>query len=94
MPRLTDDEIDAALKERSDWTREGDAIVRTVAFKGFMRPLLLANAIGHRADRMNHHPELTIRWGSLTVRLWTHDDGGLTEADFTLAGRIDALIDA
>lgn len=90
---MTLDEADlaAALARLPDWQRDGDAITRTFAFKGFMRPTLLANAIAYLAEQANHHPELTIRWGSLTVRLWTHDTGGLTERDVALAAKIDGI---
>jgi 4a-hydroxytetrahydrobiopterin dehydratase len=89
---MTDDEIGAELDHLPAWRRDGPAIVRTVPFKGFMRPLLLATAIGHLAERANHHPELIVRWGSLTIRLWTHDTDGLTARDFALARRIDDLL--
>lgn len=91
MSQLQGEEIEAELAQVPEWSRDGDAITRTIAFKGFMRPLLLANAIGHLADRANHHPELTIRWGALTIRLWTQDTGGLTERDFALAREIDLI---
>ncbi|TDR93665.1 4a-hydroxytetrahydrobiopterin dehydratase [Enterovirga rhinocerotis] len=93
MTRLTDDAIEAALVRLPGWHRDGEAIVRIVALKGFMRPLLLANAIGHLADQADHHPELTVAWGSLTIRLWTHVAGGLTQRDFDLAERIDRIVD-
>ena len=94
MSRLTDQDIATYLARLPEWRREGETITRIFAFKGFMRPTLLANAIAHLADRANHHPELTIRWGSLTVRLWTHDAGGLTERDFALARRIGEIASA
>lgn len=92
--KLDETDITSALARLPDWRREGEAITRTFAFKGFMRPMLLANAIAHLAEQANHHPELIINWGSLTVRLWTHVADGLTERDFALAGRIDAIAGA
>lgn len=93
MTRLGEDEIEAALAQVPLWRRDGDAIVRTIPSKGFMRALDLAIAIGHLAETANHHPELSVRWGSLTIRLSTHDAGGLTARDFDLAGGIDRLAD-
>lgn len=90
---LDDTTIAAALIKRPEWRRDGDAITRTVKLKGFARPLLLANAIGHLAEEADHHPDLTVSYGSLTIRLSTHDAGGLSERDFALAGRIDDLAD-
>lgn len=94
MSRLTEPDIAAALARLPEWRRDGIAISRTFAFKGFMRPMLLANAIAHLAEQANHHPELIINWGSLEVRLWTHVADGLTEHDFALARRIDEIAGA
>jgi 4a-hydroxytetrahydrobiopterin dehydratase len=49
------------------------------------------NAITPEAEEMNHHPDLEISWKTVTVTITTHSEGGLTEGDFELAGRIDAL---
>lgn len=82
---------DRLARELPGWSFDGDAISRRFALKGFARPLLLANAIGHLAEAANHHPDLAISYGSLTCRLTTHDAGGVTERDLALALRIDAL---
>ena len=63
-------------------------------FATFRDALNFANAVGDRADHADHHPDLHIGWGRCQVELWTHDAGGLTAADFTLAGSISAIYDA
>ena len=90
---MEDTDIPAALRDLPDWRRDGIAIRREVACKGFARPMLLANAIAHRAEQANHHPALTVAWGALTIRLWTHATGGLTARDFALARRIERLLE-
>lgn len=93
VPLLDEAAIAGRLRELPAWTREGVAITRLVRLKGFARPLLLANAVGHLAEAANHHPDLAVSYGSLRIRLTTHDAGGLTDRDFTLAARIEALLD-
>ena len=92
MPKALDDSTIAnALAKRPEWRRDGKAITRKVELEGFARPLLLANAIGYLAEEADHHPDLTVSYGSLTIRLSTHDAGGLSEKDFALASKIDDL---
>ena len=57
----------------------------------FADALAYVNAVGALAEEMNHHPDIDIRWNRVTLRLSTHDAGGLTQADLELARRIDAL---
>lgn len=83
---------DRLAREFPGWSLAGGAIHREVSMKGFARPLLLANAIGHLAEAADHHPDLAIRYGSLGVSLSTHSAGGITEKDFALAARIEALL--
>lgn len=89
---LTEAEIAAALDTLSNWQRQGGAITRLVRTRTFARALLLANAVGYLAEAANHHPDLTIRYGSLAIRLTTHDAGGLTAKDFALARQIEQLV--
>ena len=85
--------IDGLLKQVPGWEVE-DAdghlrLVRTVKFKGFMPGVELVNRIAPIAEAEGHHPDLLVSWGSVTVYLWTHAAGGLTENDFILAAKID-----
>jgi 4a-hydroxytetrahydrobiopterin dehydratase len=50
-----------------------------------------AISIGELADKVDHHPDLHVSWGELKVDIWTHKINGLTESDFVLAAKIDAL---
>jgi len=49
------------------------------------------NAVGEIAEREGHHPEITLSWGKVIVRVWTHKIDGLTESDFILGAKIDRL---
>lgn len=91
MPLLSDEEIEARLRERAGWERRGDAIVRELRTADFVGSVELVNRITPVAEEMNHHPDLSISWNRVTLSLSTHSQGGITENDFELAARIDAL---
>ena len=83
--------VDAALADGVAWERQGDELVKTRRGKDFADALAYVNAVGALAEAMNHHPDIDIRWNTVTMRLTTHSDGGLTDLDLELARRIDAL---
>ncbi len=91
MPLLSDDEIQARLDELDGWAREGDAIKKQFQLEDFKGSVDFVNRLTPAAEEMNHHPDLEISWDKVTVTLSTHSEGGLTENDFELAGKIDAL---
>ena len=91
MPRLSDDEIDARLRERAGWERDGDAIRRVFELDDFKSSVEFVNRLTPVAEEMTHHPDLAISWNRVTVSVTTHSEGGLTESDFELARRIDEL---
>jgi len=82
---------DKLEQELPTWSLEDDEIVRTYKTGGWRLTMMLANAIGFVAEAAYHHPELTLGYAELTVRLTSHDAGGITERDFALAARIEAL---
>lgn len=88
---LSDDEIEAQLPD--GWQREGDEIVRTFEFDSYLEGVGFAAGAGGLAEEAFHHPEMTVGWREVEVRLTTHDAGGITENDTTLAARFDELVD-
>lgn len=90
MP-MSDEEIEAQLAELPDWKRSGDAITREFDRDDFVGSVRFVESLVEPAEEMGHHPDLEISWATVTVALSTHSEGGLTEADFTLAKRIDDL---
>ena len=95
-PPLPPEAIDRLLEQVAGWNvEEADGhlrLTRTVKFKGFMPGVELVNRIAPIAEAEGHHPDLLLSYGSLTVWLWTHAAGGLTENDFILAARIDQVV--
>lgn len=89
---LTDPEITDRLAALPDWRREEDAIVRDRELADFATALAWVNAIADAAEAANHHPDILIHgWNKVRLTLTNHSAGGLTQADFDLAGTIEAL---
>ena len=91
MPALTTKEITLHLKAVPDWTKRANAISRTFKFVGFLMSIAFVRRIAKRAEKINHHPDMDIRFNQVTLKLTTHDEGGLSEKDFTLARQCDEV---
>ena len=91
MARLEAGEIEERLSKLDRWSRQGEALVREEKSENFLGSVEFVNRVAPVAEDMNHHPDLAISWDTVTVTITTHSEGGLTEKDFTLAERIDAL---
>lgn len=88
---LSDDEIAERLPD--EWERDDDEIVRTYEFDAYLDGVGFAAAAGGLAQEAFHHPEMTIGWREVEVRLTTHDEGGITGNDVDLAERFDELFE-
>lgn len=90
---LSADELQVALHALAHWRLEGDAIVREVNAPTFRQAIAWVVAIGNLAEAAQHHPDIDIRWRTVTLRLSTHDVGAITALDTDLAAQIDAVVD-
>ena len=90
--RAADQEIDAFLRAAIAWTLADGCLERTATASTFARGIEWVRDVAVIADRMDHHPDIDIRWRTVTFRLSTHDAGGITVLDFALAAEIDAVI--
>jgi 4a-hydroxytetrahydrobiopterin dehydratase len=91
---LSDDAVADALSGLPGWERDGDAIVRTVKLPTFPAAIATVDDVADAAEKAQHHPDIDIRYNTLTFRLSTHSEGGLTAKDPDLAGKISAAVDA
>ncbi|GHH67173.1 4a-hydroxytetrahydrobiopterin dehydratase [Streptosporangium violaceochromogenes] len=91
MDLLDDSEVEQRLAAVPAWRREGGEIRRTITAPDFPTAIRIVDEVAVEAERLNHHPDIDIRWRTLHLTLSTHDAGGLTALDFTLAGRIDEI---
>ncbi|HEY8841023.1 MAG TPA: 4a-hydroxytetrahydrobiopterin dehydratase [Candidatus Dormibacteraeota bacterium] len=94
-PHLSHEEIEDLLGQVDGWTVEKAAghlrLAKVFKFKGFMPGVELVNRIAPVAEADKHHPDLLVTFGAVTVWLWTHAAGGITQNDFILAAKIDRL---
>ncbi len=83
---LERERLDGWLLSHAGWARDGEAAIsRRFAFPDFSSALAFAVRVGLAAERHDHHPDVTIGWGYARVVWSTHDAGGVTELDLTLA---------
>jgi 4a-hydroxytetrahydrobiopterin dehydratase len=91
MALLGSNEIEAKLADLDGWERQGDAIVKSFERGDFVGSVRFVDSLVEPAEAMGHHPDVAISWATVTVTISTHSEGGLTAADFELAGKIEAL---
>ena len=83
-------EIRTALEELPGWKQQGKAIAKTYDLKGFKAAMAFAGTVGELAGRADHHPDILIEYSRVTLTLWSHDRGGVTDRDLRLARQIEA----
>lgn len=71
---------------------DDDHLEAEFSFPDFAAALAFTNEVGALAEAEDHHPEITLTWGKVQVRVWTHTVGGVSPNDFILAARIDTLV--
>jgi len=79
------------LQAIPSWSKRAKSILRTFKFEDFLKAIDFVNLIAAKAQKMNHHPDMVIRYDKVTLTLTTHDEGGLTEKDFNLAKQCDEV---
>jgi len=93
MPPLSKEEAEILLKQLPYWKLSADTqhLTKTVTFKDWKEALAFTNKIGALAEEEGHHPDIDLHWGRVGISLTTHAVKGLSENDFILAAKIDAL---
>ncbi len=91
MPALTTKQISDHRKDFPVWSIHAKSLHRTFKFKGFPDSINFVQQNATKAQKLNHHPDIDIRFDKVTLTLTTHDEGGITEKDFALAKQCDAV---
>ena len=92
MPILEPDELTAALAALPGWDVQDGMLQKAFTFdEGFISGIRFVDAVADAAEAADHHPDIDIRWTTVTIRLVTHSEGGITEMDVALAGACDRL---
>lgn len=93
MAVLTDDQVDAALSGLNGWERADGALRRSITFPSFLDGVEAVRRVAEHAEREDHHPDIDIRWRTVTFALVTHSEGGITDKDVRMAREIDGMLD-
>jgi 4a-hydroxytetrahydrobiopterin dehydratase len=91
--KLSDNEIEERLGDLIGWSKDGAEIYKTYQMGTFPAAIAFVTHIGFLAEAAGHHPDIDIRYNKVTLKLTTHDAGGLTQKDFDLATKADEIID-
>ncbi|HYZ66610.1 MAG TPA: 4a-hydroxytetrahydrobiopterin dehydratase [Mycobacterium sp.] len=94
MAVLTDDQVDAALPDLPGWERAEGTLRRSIKFPGFLDGIDAVRRVAEKAEEKDHHPDIDIRWRTVTFALVTHSAGGITENDLGMAREINAIVGA
>ncbi len=92
MEKLTDKEIDSLLKDFEGWAYENGSIIKSFKFKDFKQAFAIMTRIAFECEAQNHHPDWENVYNNLTIKLNTHDTGGVTKKDFQLAQSIENIV--
>lgn len=93
MGVLTDAQVDAAAAELNGWEHRDGALHRSVTFDSFLGGIDAVRRVAERAEAADHHPDIDIRWCTVTFTLVTHSEGGITTKDVAMARDIDTIVD-
>ncbi len=91
MTTLKPNEIEAALRDLPGWSVKNGMLIKTYSHEIFPEAIVFVNAVAHLAELANHHPDVDIRYTNVTLSLVTHDQGGLTSRDVSLARQIEGI---
>jgi 4a-hydroxytetrahydrobiopterin dehydratase len=92
MAVLSDDEVDAAAAQLDGWQRIDGALRRSVTFPSFLDGIGAVRRVAEHAEHADHHPDIDIRWRTVTFALVTHSQGGITEQDVQMAQELDEIL--
>lgn len=92
MALLTDDEVNTALAGLDGWEHADGALRRSVKFDSFLAGIDAVRRVAESAEAADHHPDIDIRWRTVTFVLVTHSEGGITDKDVAMAGEINRIL--
>ncbi len=89
-PLVTDSEIQSFLGQNKNWSENGSVLTSEITAPSFLAAIDLVDSVAVIAERLDHHPDIDIRWKKVIFVLSTHSAGGITALDFELADAIDS----
>jgi 4a-hydroxytetrahydrobiopterin dehydratase len=92
IEKLSEEQLETGLAGLPEWTQNGDAIQRTFGFDDFVQAMSFVSRVAERAEAVQHHPDILVRYSKVTLTLSTHDANGISEKDLAFAGDCDGLL--
>ncbi|MDT5076253.1 MAG: 4a-hydroxytetrahydrobiopterin dehydratase [Mycobacterium sp.] len=92
MAVLSNEEVDAALPSLDGWERTDGALKRSIKFPAFLAGVDAVRRVAEYAESQDHHPDIDIRWRTVTFVLVTHSEDGITQKDLDMAGQLDRIV--
>ena len=92
VEKFSEDQIASGLESHPSWVELNGEIQRTFEFDDFKAAMKFVNSVAEYAERVQHHPDVLIRYNKVTLSVSTHDAGGITQKDFDLAKTSDAFV--
>ena len=92
MAVLPDEQVDAALPDLNGWKRAEGVLRRSIKFPSFLDGIDAVRRVAEHAERIDHHPDINIRWRTVTFMLVTHAAGGITKNDLDMARDINGIV--
>ena len=89
---MSESEVQDAVARLAGWELRDGRLRKQYQFRTFLRAVAFVNSVAYLAESAGHHPDITINYNRVTLRLITHSEGALTDRDFALAGEIDAKL--
>lgn len=94
MKKLSEHEVETRLKKHEKWQlNKVGQIERIFEFNDFKESIFFVNSVAHIAEKLNHHPDIVVRWNRVLISVNTHDANGITELDFKLAQLADDVFE-
>jgi 4a-hydroxytetrahydrobiopterin dehydratase len=91
VPRFGPEKVQELLPTIEGWSASGERLHKSYRFEDFAVAMRFVNAMAELAEQEGHHPDFCVHYSQVDVTTWTHSIGGLSENDFILAGKINAL---
>jgi 4a-hydroxytetrahydrobiopterin dehydratase len=92
MAVLSNEEVDAALPSLDGWEHTDGTLKRSIKFPTFLAGVDAVRRVAEYAESQDHHPDIDIRWRTVTFVLVTHSEGGMTQKDLDMAGQLDRIV--
>ena len=87
--KLSEEEVQTELAKLEGWELRDGRLRKQFTFRTFLRAIAFVNSVAYVAESVGHHPDITINYNKVTLRIITHSEGAITDRDFGLVAEIE-----